>query len=217
MLPKIARLKLKSGLSLLETEKSMLEEFQLQAPSLVGVLPQSDWEWLSLAQHHGMATRLLDWTGNPLAALWFAVRKPPLDKKHGVVWVFDPHEDDYVKPEPGSSPFVGARTRVFAPKHIARRIIAQSGWFTVHKYAEKKGFIPLERHFRYIHKLAKLVIPHEHFAGVRYDLSQCGVNPASMLTDLDGLCSHIEWRHSLLEDERESRERSLRRGAARTN
>lgn len=40
-----------------------------------------------------------------------------------------------------------------------------------------------------------------HFADIRYGLAQCGVNAASMLTDLTGVCWHIEWRHSLLKDE----------------
>jgi hypothetical protein len=135
--------------------------------------------------------------------LWFAVQKPPIEQRAGVVWVFDPSEDDHVEQSSATSPFTGERTRVFQPKHIARRIIAQSGWFTVHKYLrERRGFVPLERQSRYQAALTKIIVPPEAFAAIRYGLAQCGVNAASLLTDLTGICAHIEWRHSLLADEK---------------
>jgi hypothetical protein len=209
LLPKIARIRLRPGTDLLVTEQRLLNDFKLQAPSLVDLGPESDWEWLSLAQHYGMATRLLDWTSNPLAALWFSVEKPAetpcppdLPKPPAVVWVFDSSKEDHVQESSKASPFSGERTRVFRPKHIARRIIAQAGWHTVHKYIhDRKGFVPLERQSRYRGDLTKIVVPAEHFCNIRFGLDQCGVNAASLLTDLSGLCRHIEWLHSLLEDE----------------
>lgn len=194
LLPKIARLRLMGGTEP-EVEMTMLSTFQREASSFLGHNPADLWEWLAIAQHHTLPTRLLDWTKNPLAALWFAVRKPASKAdRPAVLWIFQPSWEDVMEPAGiEETPFDNMRMRVFEPRHVIPRIRAQEGVFTVHKRTVEHGdFAPLDEHPECKEQLTKLTIPPERFATIRLELNDCGIHAGSLFPDLDGLSQQIE-------------------------
>ena len=69
-------------------EASLLRNFRKYARS-ESVPVDTPWNWLALGQHHGLPTRLLDWTYSPYVALHFATSKADCFDRDGAVWMVD--------------------------------------------------------------------------------------------------------------------------------
>lgn len=85
-------------------EKIMFDDFKKRGRPFLKIEPQNEYEWLALAQHHGMFTRLLDWTTSALAALWFTVTSKRGISNDGVIWILRFDIRDIKYPSQGETP-----------------------------------------------------------------------------------------------------------------
>lgn len=141
------------------------------------------WQWLALAQHHGLATRLLDWTYNPNVALYFCVAKAC--NEDGAVYVLDKKSEFLSTDEENKiDPLQLKSSKVYLPSHITERIRAQSGLFTI----SPDPTVSLIKNV-----VAKIRIRKERKCEIKHMLNKIGVHEKALFPDIDGLSKWIRW------------------------
>lgn len=194
LLPKIARRDPRKNTK--SIEKEMLEEFRRRLAYLDKVANMDDWDLLVYAQHYGLATRLLDWTTNPLAALWFACENGD-DSSDGYIYLLIAPQESFIDRKKDKSPFTIKSTKILKPKLNNERIIAQNGWFTVHRYSQQSQmFVDLEQNTSLNPKVLKKGIPGPKKEGILKALDKLGVNQESIYLGPEGTSKYINWLNS---------------------
>ncbi len=194
-----------------EHERNYVHRFRSRAGTRYAHLPRQDElaMWLSLMQHYGLPTRLLDWSRSPLIASYFAMEEALFTRTDpttdAAIWVLEPHElnviecGEDVTPnldarmcEPFVKPAFTHRSReekkvlaVMAPEHDLRMFV-QQGCFTIH--SDQTPFDLRPKADRYLHKL---VIPKSAVKSFGRDLEVCGFRKGDIFPDLGNLATEL--------------------------
>lgn len=202
-----------------DLEHHLLRNFRKYAHRDV-VSQDTLWQWLSVAQHHGLPTRLFDWTYSPYVAMHFATADTSKFHVDGALWMVDfvkAHQflplllREQLAEEESNAFTVEMLTEsiesldeldsmqdpefviFFEPPSLDNRIVNQFALFSV----MSSPTAHLDEWFEERPDLyQKLVIPAELKWEIRDKLDQANITERVLFPGLDGLCSWLKRYYS---------------------
>jgi hypothetical protein len=188
-----------------DQEIALLHRFRRRAYGLHGGI-LSKWEAMFLARHHGLPVRLLDWTMNPLVALYFACTFAKAPKCDGAVWVLAPkpnlkHIDVLDPMKKDQDPLKVKGIKIIYPHDVSPRITLQSGLFTIQDYPvigdlSASGLVVPKVHNE-VDYLTKWTVPAGAKGSLLRTLDRAAINKRTLGADFDAIAQGL-WESELL-------------------
>ncbi len=205
LVPSFLRLKDSGELA----EKSLFDIFVQNSSTLINNQINT-FDWMFIMQHYGIPTRLLDWTENPLVALYFAVETD--SKEDGALWILKPkmlnkkalgfstipmYEDDSViEHMKGRSQYRKRPAAILASRNNSR-IQIQEGVFTIHINNDENIDSDSKDY------LLKIRIPAESKKLISSQLKLLGINKFRLFPELSNIKDIME--HKKLLEKKDSK------------
>lgn len=192
-----------------KSEAPLMTRFKQNALALIADRPESEWEWLFVMRHHGVPTRLLDWSENPLVGLYFAVTEKP--KIDGTLWnllpielnkaasIFPPHPyeipgfgdhkilENYLPSRLASEQLSKLNPAAAIAPRNTRRMQAQQGVFTI-THREQIGVETIGDR----NHIWRIIIPAGAKKRIKMELEAFNINRLSLFPELDHVAEYAK-------------------------